>query len=96
MKINVEFLGLPMVSDLVGKKKLELAISGETVKDVIDELIRQHGPKVRNAFYDSDGRFDVMIQIALNGRSFIPPEKHSASLLSDGDTLMFMILLAGG
>ncbi len=96
MKINVEFLGLPMVSDVVGKKKLELVFSGETIKDVIDELIRHYGTKVRNAFYDSDGKFDVMIQIALNGKSFIPPEKHQSPLLSEGDTLMFMILLAGG
>ena len=96
MKIHVEFLGLPMVSDVVGKKKLELIVSGETVKDVIDELIKQYGKKVRNAFYDSEGKFDVMIQVALNGKSFIPPEKHQSPLLREGDTLMFMILLAGG
>jgi hypothetical protein len=96
MKINVEFLGLPMVSDVVGKTRLELVFSGETVKDVIDELIQQYGKKVRNAFYDSDGKFDVMIQIALNGKSFIPPEKHQSPLLREGDILMFMILLAGG
>ncbi len=96
MKINVEFLGLPMVSDVVGQKKLELVFSGKTVQDVIDELVRQYGKKVRNAFYDSEGKFDVMIQVALNGKSFIPPERHQSSLLSEGDTLMFMILLAGG
>lgn len=33
MKINIEFLGLTMVSDVVGKKKLELDISGTTVKE---------------------------------------------------------------
>ena len=96
MKIHVEFLGLPMVSDVVGKKKIELIVSGETVKDVIDALIEQYGKKVRNAFYDSEGKFDVMIQIALNGKSFIPVEKHQSPLLSEADTLMFMILLAGG
>ena len=61
MKISIEFLGLPMVSDVIGKKKLELNISGETVKDVIDELIKRHGKKVRNAFFDAEGDFDVMI-----------------------------------
>jgi molybdopterin converting factor small subunit len=72
MKINVEFLGLPMVSDVVGKKKLELEVSGNTVKDVIEELINRYGKKVRDAFYDAQGNFDLMIQIALNGKSFIP------------------------
>jgi molybdopterin converting factor small subunit len=95
MKINLEFLGFPMVSDLVGKKKLELNISGTTVKDVIDELVNRYGKKVRDAFYDTQGDFDLMIQIALNGKSFIPPEKHNISL-NEGDTLVFMLLLGGG
>ena len=95
MKINLEFQGFPKVSDLVGKKKLELNISGTTVTDVIDELINRYGKKVRDAFYDPQGNFDLMIQIALNGKSFISPEKHNISL-SEGDTLVFMLLLGGG
>jgi molybdopterin converting factor small subunit len=95
MKISIEFLGLPMVSDAIGKKKLELNISGETVKDVIDELIKRHGKKVRNAFFDAEGDFDVMIQTVLNGKSFIPADKHHTPL-NEGDTLTFMLLLAGG
>ena len=43
MKIHVEFLGFPMVSDVIGKKKMELDIPGNTVKDLIDELIRLYG-----------------------------------------------------
>ena len=59
MRINVEFLSLPMVSNVVGKKKLELDTSGQTVKDVIDELIKRYGKKVRDAFYDAQGNFDA-------------------------------------
>ena len=95
MKINVEFLGLPMVSDVVGKKKLELEVSGNTVKDVIEKLINRYGKKVRDAFYDAQGNFDLMIQIALNGKSFIPSDKHHTPL-NEGDSLIFMMLLAGG
>jgi molybdopterin converting factor small subunit len=36
-----------------------------------------------------------MIQIALNGKSFIPLDKQN-TLLEDGDSIVFMILLAGG
>jgi molybdopterin converting factor small subunit len=95
VKIDVEFLGLPMISDVVGKKKLQLNISGETVKEVIDELIRRYGKKVRDAFYDAEGNFDLMIQIALNGKSFVPADKHLTPL-NEGDSLTFMLLLAGG
>jgi len=95
MKIQVEFLGFPRVSDVVGKKKLELAIPGSTVKDVIDELIRLYGKKVRDAFYDEKGNFDVTLQVTLNGKTFIPADRHH-SPLNEGDTLIFMLLLAGG
>jgi MoaD family protein len=95
MKISVEFLGFPTVSDVVGKKKLELEVSGQTVKDVIDELIGRYGKKVRDAFYDAEGNLDVMIQIALNGKSFVPADKQN-TVLNEGDSLIFMLLLAGG
>jgi molybdopterin converting factor small subunit len=84
-----------MVSDVVGGKELELNISGTTVKDLIDELINRYGKKVRDAFYDAQGNFDLMIQIALNGKSFISPNKQNTPL-NEGDTLIFMLLLAGG
>jgi MoaD family protein len=95
MKINVEFLGFPMASDVTGKKKLEMDVPGNTVKDVINELVRLYGKKVREAFYDEKGNFDVTLQVMLNGKTFIPADKHH-SPLNAGDTLVFMLLLAGG
>ena len=84
-----------MISDVIGKKKLELNLSGTTVEDVIDELIRQYGKRVKNDFYDKEGNFDLMIQIALNGKSFISADKHDTPL-KEGDPLTLMMLLAGG
>ena len=95
MKIQVEFLGFPMVSDVIGKKKMELDIPGNTVKDVIDELIKLYGRKVKEAFYDEKGRFDVTIQMTLNGKIFVSGNQLHTSL-NEGDTLVFMLLLAGG
>ncbi len=95
MRINVEFLGFPMVSDVVGKKKIELDIPGAAVKDVIDELVRRYGIKVRNSFYSEKGNLDVTIQMMLNGKLFAPADIQSPSL-NEGDTLTFMLLLAGG
>jgi molybdopterin converting factor small subunit len=95
MRIHVEFLGFPMVSDVIGKKEMELDIPGNTVIDLIDELIRLYGKKVRKAFYDEKGRFDVTLQVSLNGRIFNPADKQHPPL-NEGDTLIFMLLLAGG
>ncbi len=95
MKINVEFLGLLTVSESIGKKKLEVNIPGGTVKAVIEELIRRYGNTVRDAFYDQSGNVDVMIQIALNGKSLISSDRHN-TLLKEGDSLIFMMLVPGG
>ncbi|MFB0505949.1 MAG: MoaD/ThiS family protein [Thermodesulfobacteriota bacterium] len=95
MKVRVEIVGVPMLSDVIGKKNFELHITGKTVRDLIEELIRKHGAKVRKALYDEKGAFDPMIQIALNGEKWIPSDQHDTTL-NEGDTLIFMILLAGG
>jgi molybdopterin converting factor small subunit len=95
MKVKVEIVGVPMLSDVIGKKKFELNIPGRTVQDLIEELIRKHGPKVRKVLYSEKDTFDPMIQIALNGEKWIAADRHDTTL-SEGDTLIFMILLAGG
>ncbi len=95
MKINVEFLGFPTVSDVVGKKKMSLDIPGNTVKNVIDELVGLYGKKVKDSFYDEKGNLDVTIQMMLNGKLFSSADIQSPSL-NEGDTLTFMLLLAGG
>ncbi len=95
MKINLEFLGFQTVSDLIGKNKLELNISGTTLKDVVNELIEGYGNRVRESFYDRTGDFDPMIQIALNGKSLTSSQKYNISL-NEGDTLVFMFLMGGG
>ena len=95
MKVKIEIVGVPMLSDVIGKKKFELKVPGTTVKDLIEELIRKYGGKIRNVLYGENGTFDPMIQIALNGEKWIPSDRHDTTL-RDGDTLIFMILLAGG
>jgi MoaD family protein len=94
-KVHVEFLGFPMVSDVIGKKKIDMDVPGDTVKDVIDELIRRYGKKVEQAFYDDKGHLDVTLQMTLNGKTFISADQLHAPV-KNGDTLTFVLLLAGG
>jgi molybdopterin converting factor small subunit len=105
MKVRIEIVGVPMLSDVIGMKKFELDVPGKTVKDLLEELktvkdlleelTRKYGVKVRKVLYDEKGAFDPMIQIAVNGEKWIPADRHDTPL-RDGDTLIFMILLAGG
>ncbi len=95
MKVRIEIVGVPMLSDVIGMKKFELDVPGKSVKDLLEELTRKYGVKVRKVLYDEKGAFDPMIKIAVNGEKWIPADRHDTTL-NDGDTLIFMILLAGG
>jgi hypothetical protein len=90
----VEFIGLLVVSDIIGNKKVEIDLSGQTVKDVIDELIGRYVKKVKAALYP-DGTFDLAIQMAINGNSFVSADRHETHP-HGGETLMFILLLPGG
>lgn len=96
MKIKVEVKGFPTVADVMGRKTVELDMEGRTVRDVIENLIGLYGRKVKEAFYDEKGRFDPIIQVALNGKTFVSPEELEKPLLREGDTVAFLLLLAGG
>lgn len=96
MKVKVEVKGFPIVSDVMGKKTVELDLEGRTVRDVVENLIGLYGKKVKEAFYDEKGRFDPIIQVALNGKTFVSPEEFEKPILQDGDTVAFVLLLAGG
>jgi molybdopterin converting factor small subunit len=97
MKIKIEVLGLPALSQALGKKEIELDIPGGsmTVQTVIHSLIQEFGPSAGKALYDPKGNLDSTIQIALNGEKFISPDRLDTPLEA-GDTLTFMLLMAGG
>ena len=95
MKISVEFLGFPNVVSAVGGKKLDLEFNGKTVQDLLDTLVTQYGPKIKESFYDTDGAFDPNVQVILNGEEFLSEEGHDTPL-SKGDHVVFMLVLAGG
>ncbi len=96
MKITVDLKGFPTLSDAIGKKTLHLDVEGRTVNHVIENLIRVHGEKAKEAFYDEKGRFDPIIQVALNGKTFVSPEEFEKPILQEGDSIAFLLLLAGG
>jgi len=95
MKVRIEIVGVPMLSDIIGKKKFDFTVPGKTIKDLIEELIRKYGIRLRKVLYGEKGIFDPMIQIALNGEKWIPADRHD-TILKEDDTIIFMILLAGG
>ncbi|MFQ6104259.1 MAG: MoaD/ThiS family protein [Candidatus Glassbacteria bacterium] len=95
MTIRVEILGVPMLTEALGEKRLELDVRGSRVGDLLDALIKRGGDPVKRALFAEDGTFDHSIQIAVNGEKFVSVDEEGLEL-RDGDTVTFMMLIGGG
>ncbi len=94
MKVTVEFLSLPLITQPLGKKKIDIEFQGSTLSDLAREL----GSKIKRAkdiLLRSDGVIDDDIQIYINGDR-VQREESDSKKLSEGDTVTFMMLVAGG
>ncbi len=95
MKIQVESLGLPSLSKLIGKKT-ELELAGGTVDDLIGPIISRAGRQARKILLDNTGQLDMTIQVMLNDEGFVPRNELSQRHLKDGDQVKIMLLVGGG
>ena len=95
MKIQIESLGLPTLSKLIGKKT-EFVMADGTVADLVSHIVKQHGQKARKILLDEKGKLDMTIQVMINEEGFVPREEYSRRLLKEGDQLKFMLLVGGG
>jgi len=95
LKIKVELLGVPTLSNLIGKRS-EVEITGETVTDLIAHLVKRHGQKVSQILLDQKGDLDMTIQVIVNEEGFLPREDISRRTLQNGDKVIFLLLAGGG
>ena len=97
MKIEIESMGLPTLSKLIGKKtKIELTGETTTVRDLVAGLVKNHGQKVNQILLDSDGELDLTIQVMINDEGFLARDEYGRRELKEGDLVRFMLLVGGG
>lgn len=95
MKIQIESLGLPTLSKLIGKKS-QLDMAAGTVADLISHIVDRHGRPARKILLDETGNLDLAIQVMVNNEGFLPRHEYSQRILKDGDSVKFMLLVGGG
>ena len=95
MKIQVESLGLPTLSKLIGRKT-ELEIADGTVTDLITHIVDRHGQRARKILLDQTGELDMTIQMMVNDEGFVPREEYSRRPVKGGDVVKIMLLVGGG
>lgn len=95
MNIQVESLGLPTLSKLIGKKSLFEMADG-TVADLVSHIVDRTGRPARKVLLDQTGHLDLAIQVMVNDEGFLPRNEYSQRILKDGDLVKFMLLVGGG
>jgi len=95
LKIQIESLGLPTLSKLIGKKSL-LEITDGTLSDLVAHIVDRKGPQAGKILLDQEGQLDMTIQVIINNEGFLPRDEYSKRILKDGDAVKFMLLVGGG
>ena len=95
MKIQIESLGLPTLSKLIGKTS-QVEMSDGTVADVISHMVKRFGQPARKILLNHEGQLDMTIQVMVNDEGFLSRAEYAQRILKDGDSVKFMLLVGGG
>ena len=95
MKIQLESIGLPTLSKIIGKTS-QIEMADGTVSDVISYLVKRIGQPAGKILLDREGQLDLSIQVMVNDEGFLPRSEYKQRILKDGDSVKFMLLVGGG
>ncbi len=95
MKIQIESIGLPTLSKLIGKKT-QWEMADGTLADLVAHIVGRHGRSAVKILLDREGQLDMAIQVMVNDEGFLPRSQYSQRILKDGDSVKFMLLVGGG
>ena len=91
---NVVLRLMTIISTDIGLTKIDYS-GVETLGDVIDQFMSEHGKKIRKSFVDSQGKLETHIVILINGRNYMFLEELKTKL-KDGDEIVISPPLVGG
>jgi sulfur carrier protein ThiS len=95
LKIQVESIGLPTLSKLIGKNT-QFEMADGTVADLVAHIVDRNGRSARKILLDQAGQLDMAIQVMVNDEGFLPRRDYANRVLKEGDSVKFMLLVGGG
>jgi len=95
MKVDVKFLEVEGAREIFGSLRFAFDLQGSTVGDLIDEMMKRYGSKSQSVFLKG-GRYQGNLQIIVNWKKYVLPEKMNEFVLTEGDMIIFAPLLDGG
>lgn len=94
MRVHIA-LHVPDPPPALAHKGVAFEFDGTTVADLLEHLRRRFGRRLEDALYDESGALDPVIQIAVNGETWVRRDELDAPL-EDGDEVSILAFLAGG
>jgi MoaD family protein len=95
MNVKLKIFGLPELYPIIGKKELNVNFEGKTISDLIDYLVVLYGHEVADELFCKNGKLNLSIRFLLNGKDWITQDDLN-TFLKDGDSIVLMLLIAGG
>jgi len=91
---NITLKLLTIFSKDVGLSQIDYS-DVNTLGDVIDQFMSEHGKKIRKSFVDRQGNLESHVVILVNGRNYLFLDEMNTKL-NDGDEIVISPPLAGG
>lgn len=95
MNIHLKFIIAEGALEAFGETEFTFELAGSSAGDLIRELMGKYGAKSERVFL-TDGHYESNLQIIVNWRKYVPPERMDEFLLQEGDTIVFTHLVEGG
>jgi MoaD family protein len=92
--VNVTLKLMTIFSTDVGLTQIDYS-DVNTLGDVIDQFMREHGKKIRKSFVDPQGNLESHVVVLVNGRNYLFLEELNTKL-KDGDEIVISPPLVGG
>jgi len=90
---TVKILTFANIKKIIGEK--QFLMEAETVGDVLNKLLEEHGEPLKNELFDIKGKIKSMYRIVVNGRN-INLIDGLQTKLEDEDMVVIMPAIAGG
>jgi len=82
-------------SEQIGFQQLTVNFKGRTVRDLLNQLCKEQGPKFCKTVFDEEGQLHRYIKVLINGRG-VHVFQGLDTPLTDGDVVALFPPVAGG
>jgi hypothetical protein len=95
MQINLKFIVVEGAPEAFGATEFAFELEGSSAGDLVREIMRKYGTPSERVFF-TNGHYETNLQIIVNGRKYVAPERMDEFQLQAGDDIIFTHLVEGG